>query len=194
MTEVAQNYQTMHPTATDGLEELFLPGLPQEVPGGLPEGVPVNEAAEKLGLTERAVLKRLRRGTLKGFKISSKRGEKWLVSSSEVAAGVPEASPVLPIPVLGLPHSDEGLPEGAPEFDRGLPSNSYNEIERLLDLVTDLQSKLDKAQEQLQSASFRNGYLESKLEDKEHQIKLLTDSQHKASWWARFSSCFFQGR
>lgn len=31
----------------------------------------------------------------------------------------------------------------------------------------------------------RNGWLESKLEEREQTIKLLTDSRHRVSWWKR---------
>jgi hypothetical protein len=33
-------------------------------------------------------------------------------------------------------------------------------------------------------------YLRSQLEEKNDQLKLLTDSQHKKGWWARFGSWF----
>jgi hypothetical protein len=46
----------------------------------------------------------------------------------------------------------------------------------------------------LEGASYRIGYLESKLEEKNSQIKLLTDSQRKPGWWAKFSSWFFKGQ
>ena len=48
--------------------------------------------------------------------------------------------------------------------------------------------------EQLQGATYRNGYLESKLEERDKQILMLTDSQHKGGWWAKFSSWFFKGK
>jgi hypothetical protein len=79
MTELARNYQTGETAPTDGLDDLFAQGLPEGLPAEVPAGLPVEEAATRLGLSERAVLKRLRRGTLKGFKVPAKRGEKWFV-------------------------------------------------------------------------------------------------------------------
>lgn len=35
------------------------------------------------------------------------------------------------------------------------------------------------------SLSNRNGWLESRLEDREREVKLLTDSQRHVSWWRR---------
>lgn len=57
------------------------------------------------------------------------------------------------------------------------------ELKTLLDVIT-------KQAEKLEAASMRIGYLEARTENYETQIKLLTDSQHKRGWWARFSSWF----
>ncbi len=78
--------------------------------------------------------------------------------------------------------------------DKGLPPVQSLELDRLCDLVADLQVRLDRANQQLQGANFRNGYLESKLEDKEQQILLLTDRQNKQGWWANFSAWFLGRR
>jgi hypothetical protein len=47
---------------------------------------------------------------------------------------------------------------------------------------------IEQLQAKLEGATYRIGYLESKLEERDSQIKLLTDSQHKTGWWDRFSS------
>jgi predicted DNA-binding transcriptional regulator AlpA len=57
------------------------------------------------------------------------------------------------------------------------------ELKSLLDVIT-------KQAEKLEAASMRIGYLEARTENYETQIKLLTDSQHKSGWWARFGAWF----
>ncbi len=57
------------------------------------------------------------------------------------------------------------------------------ELKSLLDVIT-------KQAEKLEAASMRIGYLEARTENYETQIKLLTDSQHKRAWWARFGAWF----
>lgn len=57
------------------------------------------------------------------------------------------------------------------------------ELKSLLDVIT-------KQAEKLEAASMRIGYLEARTENYETQIKLLTDSQHKRGWWARFGAWF----
>jgi hypothetical protein len=59
-------------------------------------------------------------------------------------------------------------------------------VTALLARITEVESKLSETQNALQSASWRNGYLESQLESQRDQIKLLTDTQHKPTWWQRF--------
>lgn len=183
MSDTARDYQSVQPSVTEGLDDLFTEGVPRELPVAVPEGLPVEDAALRLGLSERAILKRLRRGTLKGFKVPAKRGEKWLVDPAALPA------------VEGVPLEIEALPVGLPDLEdeailpsQGLPAGVPSGVEQLVGLVQDLQAKLDKANDQLQSANFRNGYLESKLEEREKEIKLLTDGQHKPGWWARFKN------
>lgn len=57
------------------------------------------------------------------------------------------------------------------------------ELKSLLDVIT-------KQAEKLEAASMRIGYLEARTENYEREIKLLTDSQHKRGWWARFGAWF----
>jgi hypothetical protein len=57
-------------------------------------------------------------------------------------------------------------------------------------LIRELQEKLDARDHHLQAANYRIGYLEAQLESERQQVKLLTDSQHKPSRWARFYSWF----
>lgn len=202
MSDTARSYQTPDAVSTTGLDDFFSAEMNGPLPVEVPEGVPVETAALALGLSDRAVLKRLRRGTLKGFKVPSKYGEKWLVSPE----GLPEPLPVeLPLEApeivncegVGLPVECAEVPNVELELPIdlvGVPVQNALDIDRFMDLVTDLQAKLDKANEQLQGATYRNGYLESKLEEREKQILMLTDNQQKGGWWARFSGWFFKAR
>jgi len=46
----------------------------------------------------------------------------------------------------------------------------------------------------IEALLMRNGYLQAQMESSQETIKLLTDSQHKPGWWAKFSSWFFKGQ
>jgi hypothetical protein len=39
----------------------------------------------------------------------------------------------------------------------------------------------------LEAANYRIGWLESQLQERETEVKLLSDSQHNLGWWARFT-------
>jgi hypothetical protein len=174
--------QSLDPTApkisVDGLEHVFVevidshviegtPGTHQGIPEPPlrepPEGIPVEAAAKRLGTSTRAIIKRLQKGTLKGYKVPGKFGDKWTVAFE----GVPNNSQDIP----------QESPAGTPVQTQGVPVEIVQELLRKVEALT-----------------YRNGYLEGQLVEKEEQIqsiKLLTDSllsnsQHKTKWWQRF--------
>lgn len=158
---------------TDLFEPAPAQGLPS--PGErLPcQGLPVEEAALILNLSIDTIKKRLRKGTLPGFKVQEKFGEKWLVSQEALAG-----------PAQALQDRSQGLPsEGLPLQGQALPGPSHDHRDQL---IKELQAKLE-------GATYRVGYLEAKLEDRDTQIKLLTDSQHRAGWWTRFCQWLVTG-
>jgi excisionase family DNA binding protein len=57
--------------------------------------------------------------------------------------------------------------------------------EQLERSLRELQEQHATLQESVVSLATRNGWLESKLDEREHEIKLLTDSNHRVSWWKR---------
>lgn len=198
--------------SVDGLEVLFdedSPQLPQAAsssvqdqtsigPGSVPESpspkklvhpITVDEAARLLNISTNAVCKRLRKGSLVGQKIPGKFKEEWLVEG----AGLIE---VLKVDFNSVQESPPEDPAGSSSVQdqTGVSPGSVQEspesLSRLVDLVEKQAAKLEAAAGQI-------GYLQAQLESqsrlleaKEAEIKLLTDSQHKASWWLRFSSWF----
>lgn len=61
-------------------------------------------------------------------------------------------------------------------------------IQRVLDQLEAERERSLALSAKLEAASHRNGYLEAQVESHKEQIRLLTDSQHKAGWWRRFCS------
>ncbi len=59
--------------------------------------------------------------------------------------------------------------------------------DKLLELI-------ERQSKQLQDASCRIGWLESQLQEREKELKLLTDSQHKQGWWPRLRNWFTSDR
>ncbi|HMX46143.1 MAG TPA: hypothetical protein PLC15_23200 [Candidatus Obscuribacter sp.] len=196
MSDTARDYQSIQPATTEGLDSFFEQGLLQQdpedsspQPGGLlqqGQGVPVHVAAARLGLSTSGVLKRLRKGSLPGFKVPVARGEKWFVKVEALPGGVLELMEDSSGGLLGLVKDSSEQPlEMAKD---SLISDGKPPL-----LVDDLMRRNSELEAQLQAATWRNGYLEAQLEAERQQVKLLTDSQHKPGWWPRFKKwCAWQ--
>lgn len=184
--------------STDGLEPLFEatelgseienqavePGS-EPISGSAQEIVSTDEAARRLGISSRAVIKRLQTGALQGFRDTTKTRSEWRIYWKE-----PSSEPT------NRNKNSQTEPERTnteerttPKEPSGTGSDSY---------LMELNKKL---LEQVQALTYRNGYLQSQLTEREkdiaeknEQIKLLGDSQHKLGWWARFGSWFMTGR
>ena len=182
MGEPAQEVKTVE-SNLDGLEQFFeaevIHGTTTPCEGGPTDGVPVQEAAKILGLSIKTVKDRLRKGTLSGFKIKGRFGDKWMVRVGTDYHGAPMDNPWVPggssLELVATTASDVEL------------VGPTNEQDRLIDAYKE---QLKELQNKLDAATFRLGYLEHERETHIEKIKLLTDEQHKASWWKRFCAWF----
>ena len=162
-----------------GLEDVFASTVETstEDTGQLNDpGWSLTDAAEAFSVTDRTVRRWIKQHRIPAWKVVGPRGPEWRVQP-------------------GSKPSTEDIHTGSL-----LTTVDNSPDTGLLDLVRELQHKLDAAQEQLNGASFRNGYLESQvnsltreLESHKDTIKLLTDSQHKTGWWTIVCS-WFKGR
>jgi predicted DNA-binding transcriptional regulator AlpA len=153
--------QTQAQPITEGLEEFFVSPCqtdPSVTSQTDTTKLSVHEAAKALGITERSIWRRIRAGKLQ----AKLQDGKTIVSLRQSDVQLTDQSPSVTVPPGQTDASDHYL-------------------EQLLTLLHD-------KDRELQAASFRNGYLEAQLESQKEQIKLLTDSQHRASWWARFKT------
>lgn len=80
----------------------------------------------------------------------------------------------------------------APGFDldallaeHGRMAEIAGRAQLLQDQYAELTARHEELQAGMLSLAGRNGWLESKLEDRESEIKLLTDQQPRLSWWKR---------
>lgn len=184
MTEAARDFKTIPAPTTEGLEEFFdvrerdAPmdaNLSLDCSSVREEGanvvrldanmVTVEEAAERLGVSPRAVQKRLKKGTLSGRKEKTSHGERWLIDVRELDSN------------LSLDGS----------FVRETTANPVR-LDATRDEHRDVLIK--EMQAKIEALTWRNGYLESQLENQREQIKLLTDSQHETKWWHKVRSWF----
>ncbi|NJL71381.1 MAG: hypothetical protein HC888_07075 [Candidatus Competibacteraceae bacterium] len=205
MSDTARDIQPTELVSTSGLDDLFEldanslildapeleivrePGANCTEPVRELDGyISVEKAAAIAGISVRAIQKRLKRGTLDGVKTKHGSTERWLVNATTLSLSQADASTAA--------HDATSLIVDASEVElvREPGANGADPVRQLdAPAVEDYKDKLiADLQNHLQAASWRNGYLESKLEEREREIKLLTDSQHKPSWWQRFKAFF----
>ena len=212
MDNLAQNYQPSEPASLAGLEEVF-EVREQDANQTLSSSsvreqdasyLSVEQAATLLGISVRAVQKRLKKGALTGRKEKTDRGERWLVEVREQDASRSENGSL-------VREQDASRSENC-SLVREQENGSYGCIHPAQDVImieADVDSDHAPGTEQLtrellaklEVLTYRNGYLEAQLADRQkevelhqQQIKLLTDSQHTRGWWSKFASWFMGGR
>jgi chromosome segregation ATPase len=90
----------------------------------------------------------------------------------------------------------DATPEDAiVEPDDYAAQSTRETLDWLRERLDERDAKIEQLNKELQSANYRNGYLESQVQHANDQVKLLTDrerEQAKAepSWWSKFASWF----
>jgi hypothetical protein len=206
MGEPAPN-KPNNPLAIEGLEEVFessedfdltsevcrsgsedfgtVDGSTSEVFGIAREILTTTEAAARLGISPRAVINRLKVGTLAGERAPGRFKEEWRVfwtelpNTSEVSTSEPPdaSEPVKQTSEVRSETSEEIGSHARPTTELSSGQQIFSEL-------------LAAHTEQIKTQNELIKYLAEQLKERDSQIKLLTDSQHKPGWWQRFSSWF----
>ena len=167
------------------------------------QGIPLEDAAKLLGLHVDTVRKRLQKGKIKGFKVADKFGEKWLVLKVELERPRPiQGCPTLQVQAdpdqiqIDPIHDAEVVMDQAhddPAHQAQADPSLNHALDRLLSSLEKKDVVIEGQAHQLKAAGDVIMYLRSQIEDRDSQLKLLTDSQHKTGWWAGFCSWFKAG-
>jgi len=197
MSDTARDYQTIDPASTEGLAKLFdtvqgnCVGVQDTVQDGrsgvqdtVQQEMSVVEAAQILNVDRRSVVRLLNWSKLSGRKDS--RG-KWFVDRQSVLRRLDALDSVQCEAVDvqdGVQPDESGVQDSVQPVESGVQDTT-------LQIIKDQAEQLKNAYHYLDAATARVLYLQQQLEQKDQEIKLLTDSQHKGGWWARFSSWFF---
>lgn len=183
MSDTARDYQTMPPTATEGLEDFFEPNETQLEPN---ENhlepldshliLTVAEASTHLKMPISTIYRRIKTGKFKTQHEQDGTVRIILPIENQVITTFSINENQNQHVILSDSHFSKNENHGS-----HLPVSS--ELERVLELLAERDRKLE-------AATYRVGYLESKLEERDSQIKLLTDSQQKPKRWAQFVKWF----
>ncbi|MCC7531961.1 MAG: helix-turn-helix domain-containing protein [Candidatus Melainabacteria bacterium] len=190
MSEPAQEIK-FDPSSVEGMDDLLSgpdlapPGSDKSGPGLLSPDLAhwwtLPEATTALGVNERTLRRWIKRDKIEARKVQGTYGEEW-----RIKPGSPTDCP----PVTTGPDKSDPAPArpATPDSPVLVPDLLETKIRLAL-----MEQENQQLKQQLQGATYRNGYLESKLEERDNAIKLLTDSQHKRNGWSRFWS-WFSGR
>jgi excisionase family DNA binding protein len=185
MDNLAQIYQPSGLASTEGLDQFFAQVVEDQDHG---QAITIVEAAERLNITRRSVLRLIHEGKLDGAKDGH---GQWIIKTSSIETRLTaKTQPVpdsLPLAVDVAEVQDVARPRVDEDQDEVQDHGQALSIQSGQDQI--MRELLVK----VEALTFRNGYLEAQLEAQREQIKLLTDSQHKPSWWANFAS-WFMGR
>jgi hypothetical protein len=205
MSDTARDYQPVDAATTDGMDELFnaedsigqVISLAQDrTPQDTTDKLwTVLEAARHFNVSEKTILRRLQKGSIKGHKVPGQFGLEWRIARTAKTEtgdkkGALDRAPQDILEAWDSSGQDIEVVEDRTPQDTIEAWDSPGQ-DRLID---EQKQEIEALRAKLEGAIYRNGYLESKLEEREKQILLLTDSQHKPGWWAKFSSWFFKGQ
>lgn len=177
-----------------GFEDFFQTGEPSSEEGNqtgtiLEPALTLKEAVEFYKISEKTIRLHISQGKIPARKEQGPKGLEWRIYPS----GVPvEPEPIECITEVEPEDNQTGTELGDTQNRTGTTMEpDWNqasarlpgELDKLLEVIQTQAQKLE-------AANYRIGYLEAQSQSYKEQIKLLTDSQHKASWWVRFSSWF----
>jgi hypothetical protein len=152
------------------------------------EWLSIREASLRLSISELTVRRRIKDGRLR----SKLEGGKYFVLLGQDAE--PVAS-VMDPPASNIRPSEPAAPVQAPQLpavdlDRFLAEQARlaeqaGRATLLAEQLEALQTQYSTLQDGAMALANRNGWLESKLDEREREIKLLEDSRRRPSWWRR---------
>ena len=156
------------------------------------EGISVQEAAEDLGLNEKTVRRRIHLGQIPAIKVPRPQGFEWRVYLDGIPQPILEAA-THPIHLNTIPQALKTQMDTPPvqvdtppvQIDTHLDTPPIqmdsNELLRLVEKLHDENSQL----------AGQVGFLQAKLQDAQHQIKLFEGPKEpepersKTPWWKR---------
>lgn len=195
MSDTARDYQTLDAATTNGMDDLFdvVPTIADSVSEEADVVATVSdsgtwltviEAANSIKKSERTIQRYAKCGKLRSKNDEFGRLMIWLATSADTSITVTEGVAANGDSKLGLTTNSDAVATAA---DINLSPTGDTDNQRLWDLLKEKDAKIE-------ALLMRNGYLQAQAETAQETINLLTDSQHKGGWWAKFSSWFFKAR
>lgn len=139
-------------------------------------GLTIKQASDHYRLAVPTIRLKIKTGEIPATKVNGPKGPEWRVFPDGVPATFSKVD-------INDSQPDSTFTEGFCEADRTVAEGFHQANINLATLIKSNQELISK----LEAVTYRNGYLEAQLAEKETQIKLLTDTRRKG-WWGRFCS------
>ena len=173
MGKIANSSIKTESVTVEGLEELFINTADQARTSShstQDQAWTLTEAANAYNVTERTIRRWIKEQVVSAWKVDGPRGPEWRINSgSTVDKNQVHAGSTVDLEVITRAEQSTPIPE----------------TDRLWELLKEKDSKIE-------ALIMRTGYLQHQVESQAEQLKLLTDSQHQASWWNRLKSRFLK--
>jgi len=182
MSDTARDYQTIDQITTEGLEDLFVEVSEVQLHtvadavapqlNAVARNCTVKEASELLGVPTSTIYRRVKAGKYR------------IVGSDENGAQLIEVQLHAVADAVASQQNATASPQNAvaPQLHAVAAQSDTDKADLSISALLEMSNKLE-------AANYRIGWLESQLRERDNDIeelKLLTDSQHKAGWWHRF--------
>lgn len=149
----------------------------------------IREAAHALGVSDLTIRRRIKDGRV-AYKLEN--GKYYVDLSAPVPSPVEQGEPpptqgpgqTLADQETERPH-EQAVDLGPILRQQAMLAERAGRAALLEEQLRELEERYMRAQEGMVTLANRNGWLEGKLEEREREIKLLTDSEHRAPWWRR---------
>lgn len=174
------NQALAQPVSLNGLDEVFeidstLIERSDQADMTVISGLTIKQASEHYKLAIPTIRLKIKTGNIPAKKINGPKGPEWRIFPN----GMPTPADNLAIVDS---EDDDRVIEALCEPDSTVSEGFHQAHINLAALIKSNQELVSK----LEAVSYRNGYLEAQLAEKESQIKLLTDSKQSCGRWERF--------
>ena len=88
----------------------------------------------------------------------------------------------------------DAIEEETSIFPPAVLSTSYRELIELKTKLAMTEFQVQDSMAKLETANYRIGYLEARLETSQEQLRMLTDSRREQPWWQRWRQWFIASK
>ena len=133
-----------------------------------PDSLSLAEAAARLGVSERTILRRIEKGTIKGYKVDAERGQVWRVLLAGMTDTQDKEPSVVSVTTDNKPASMTDTPDS-----QAVAPQASRELMMTLDMLAEERRKVDQLQAELREASNTTAHWQARALTAEQTVQRL---------------------